>query len=185
MLRFRNLLREPFIEQSQEHCASIAIAFLLLGAHHIFGHKHLTRLKGGIGTLSDYDEWSRITDVTQSAAAKTTTRPETVECVTAEEHRRALALMEQNASKNGAVLNHCTQATLVQESCASGRMTYLASSLNIPAGTCRRPFRTAEEAHGASFDGDILYVAPGAYTGGVVFTKEILVLSPGGAVLGD
>ena len=53
VLRFRNLLRKSLIEQTKKHRASIAIAFLLLGAHHILGHKHLTSFKGCIGTLSN------------------------------------------------------------------------------------------------------------------------------------
>ena len=136
---------------------------------------------GLLQTLSDYDEWSNIEDVT--SLAKGTYESEDVSCVTAEE---IAAYRAQLASLAGGGVT-CPQPTLTQEACPAREMRYVvAGGSGIPAGTCRLPFHSLEEAHTLAGDGDVLHLAPGSYpAAGTVLTKPLQLLGPGGAVLGD
>lgn len=132
---------------------------------------------GGLGGLSDFDEWGSLEDVTALAEDAYVSRE--VSCVTAAEFEAYRARLTE-AGRGG-----CAQPTPTIEACPSRQMLYLGSGGAFPAGTCRLPFRTLAEVDAIAGDGDILYVQPGSYPDAGVLTTPIQVLGPGGAVFGD
>ncbi len=143
----------------------------------------LCGVSGPLQTLSDYDEWSSLLNVT--LLPKDAYESEDVACATAEEAAAFRARLGAHAARLG-VAGGCQQPTPTVEACQSRRMVYLRNAGSLPAGTCRAPVRTLTEAAPFLGNGNILYAQPGSYpTTGTVIDEPVQILGPGGAVFGD
>jgi len=111
--------------------------------------------------LSDYDEWSNLTDITISRPADQMQRMPVSMCITADEARSN-------------VRSSCAQPTLVSEGCVSARMVYLRQGgPQFPDGKCSSPYSRLTDAINSGLpSGSILF-----FTGGTFIEPGIVTLS--------
>jgi hypothetical protein len=103
--------------------------------------------------LSDYDEWSNLTDVTFARPADQMKNMPVSTCITAEE-----ALTAERSS--------CPQPTLTSEACIAARMVYLRpGGPQFPSGTCSSPYSRLTDAVNSGLPaGSIIFVNGGTFT---------------------
>lgn len=165
----------------------------------------------GVYLLADYNEWANIDDNTSIFGGAQ--RMETVECVTAEEIVAFRAVLDANVARIAArtaesplepdadpdaptadplaplaslvPLDHCPQATLATEACDRRGMRYIATAGSVGSGlSCRSPILGVALGVSTANAGDVLYIAPGTYMGGLTITKQVKLLGPGGVEIG-
>ncbi|MBI4546642.1 MAG: hypothetical protein HY707_01575 [Ignavibacteriae bacterium] len=133
-------------------------------------------LTGTRSTLTDYDEWSNIRDITASAELAKKYPEVEYSCITAEEAEALTVLF----------FSTCVQPSVTNESCVNDNMLYVKSGAGgSHTGTCTNPFSTLGSAQTNAGSGDYLYLAPGNYNEIITLNKRLLIVGPGGIVIGQ
>lgn len=134
---------------------------------------------GTKSTLTDYDEWANIRDVTGPLLAKTQAVQQmskvTFSCITYEEAQQIAAL-----------ISACPQPVVVNEGCTDDMMYYIRNGVGgAQTGTCSDPFPGIQSAYNNASNGDILLFAPGNYPAtNITLSKKITLAGPGSIIIG-
>lgn len=126
-------------------------------------------------SLSDYNEWVNIQDVTSATYAKHGYMSVEVSCITFEEYQRY-----RNATGG------CLEPPVVNEACVVAQMFYVRPGIGSGNGTCTFPYLSLSAAYSSVVNGDVLYFARGNYpiSGPMTLSRRCTLAGPGGAVLG-
>lgn len=130
---------------------------------------------GPLQTLSDYNEWANIHDVTTSPDYAGGPPTATESCITYEEY------LAYSAAMGG-----CPEPPVVNEPCISATMRYVrVAGTGTTNGRCTAAYGSIPLAHTAATSGDVIYILPGNYPAtNLVLTKRITLAGPGGVVIG-
>jgi hypothetical protein len=130
-------------------------------------------VSGAQSWLSDYDEWSHISDVTTSLKKYVSKE---VSCITYEEYI-------------GNPAKICAQPSVVNESCTNNQMFYVNSTgEGFVDGSCSQPLANIGIANFIASDGDIIYLLPGNHligSGPLVISKRLTIGGSGNATIGQ